>query len=498
MITKEKVLRDYNTIKKVAIKDFEQGNFESCLKCIEAAAYLAHNFNYFYFDDDFEKIIKVIGKPYSLKLSNKKNNNKVVFYDSFGLDNRGLTEQYLNAFYSWGAEVLYILESDQNIKSATRILKNLKIYEKSNFLIINNGKFKINKIKEISQAIANFSPDLIFTHKNPWNTIGNAVFSNVYGVDIFHINLTDHAYWLGKNAATYFLEFRNYGASISYHERKIEKYKLLMQPYYPIISDNTFQGFDRLINNKIKLFTGGSFYKMYGENEKFFQLLKKTLNDNPETVLLVAGSGFRRPFENFIFENNFERRIYFLGDRSDIDKVFENIDIYIGTYPVLGGLMSQYAAVKKKPIVAYSSDDLPFNNVDEIIINSEFTSTYTSEEEFHFVLNKLIQNSTYRTLISNSMEASVLSPKEFNKKLRLLTEKKINEKCIDFYKVDIEKFADTYLERENLYFHNYDEMIFGVFRAKKWSVPMKYILNIFRYGVKAFFIKLNKVIKNKI
>ena len=59
-----------------------------------------------------------------------------------------------------------------------------------------------------------------------------------------------------------------------------------------------------------------------------------------------------------IKSNKFTSKIYdfFIGRRkrmAAIDAVFENCDIYLGTYPICGGLMSQYAAMHAKPILAY-------------------------------------------------------------------------------------------------------------------------------------------------
>lgn len=54
--------------------------------------------------------------------------------------------------------------------------------------------------------------------------------------------MTDHAFWLGRFAFDYCIEFRVYGYNISIQKRKIEKEKILMLPYYPVIRKEKYQG----------------------------------------------------------------------------------------------------------------------------------------------------------------------------------------------------------------------------------------------------------------
>ena len=104
------------------------------------------------------------------------------------------------------------------------------------------------------------------------------VFSALTSSSRFLINLTDHAFWLGTCCIDYCLEFRDYGYTISLQKRKINSEKLLYQPYYPIADSSEYLDLPfSLINNKIIL-TGGAFYKMYGEDDIFFNILQNLLS----------------------------------------------------------------------------------------------------------------------------------------------------------------------------------------------------------------------------
>lgn len=482
MISKELVLRDYDTFKAKAEYYFENNKFERCLKTIETAAFIAYNFNFFYFDDKLDDIIKEIGgKCLSDFTGNRLINERVVFYDSFGWDNRGLTQQYLRALLATNTQITYILESDGNLSNSKAILKELNNSKNASVFIVSDKLSRLEKIKHIGKIVQDVSPAKIFTHKNPWNTVGNAVFSNISDIDIFHINLTDHAFWLGKNAANHFLEFRNYGANISLSHRLIPDEHIFILPYYPIFNNIPFKGFPKNTGNKIKLFTGANFYKMYGDNGKFFDLIKHILNEHEQTILFIAGSGYMEPINKFISINNFEERVILLGDRNDINEVFNNIDIYIPTYPYTGGLMVQFAALCNKPIVAYTSKKIPCNIVEEFIDIRDHQITFFEEEPFYKELGKLVNSTQYRKEISLKMNGTVASPMEFNNNFTEIVTKKKLLLPKSYYNIDTEVFAQIYLESENMYLHSYDSFIFAYFRAVGFDIELRYYSSVVRY-----------------
>ena len=262
-------------IKSLAEKAFENKNYELCLKYIEIAADVAYSFNWKYTDEDLENLLVAI----SDSIITEKSvfipiQGRIVFYDVFALDNRGLTQQYLRALISWDVELLFIFEGN-DLSNSEQILSEIQSYSKAELFVVDKNLTKIEKIKCIYNKIIDFKPDKAFLHLYPSSVVAVSVFNALKEVTRYQINLTDHAFWLGSKCIDYSLEFRDYGCTVSYEKRNLARNKLLIQPYYPIMDCKPFIGFSSDIpENAIKIFTGGSYYKLYGKGGFFFKLLK--------------------------------------------------------------------------------------------------------------------------------------------------------------------------------------------------------------------------------
>lgn len=496
MIDRKKIFADYKTIKNRVIRYFKNNEFEKCLATIESAVLLANSFNLFYVDEDIEGIICQIGEKYNISIPDRKDKEEqIIFFDSFGLDNRGLTQQYIRALIFHKIKFVYILAKDGSSNIGPNILEELNAYENAEIIIISHKCTRLEKIAQLSKIIGDIAPTKIFTHRTPWDTVGNAVFSNIINiksVEVFHINLTDHAFWLGKNAAHYFIEFRSYGANISIDERKIEKEKLLLLPYYPIVSNIPFEGFPADIkNDSVILFTGSTYYKMYGENGKFFSLVKKILDENQNTTLLIAGGGEKEPLVDFINTNHFQERILLLGDRRDINNVFKNIDIYLATYPITGGLMGQYAALNHKPIVAYTDPELSCNIVEEFVATKDYKITYFDEQSYLQEVKNLVSDVAYRNIVSEKVAKAIVTPETFNQNFYSVVFNKTLIQPFNVYSVNIDRFANIYLNVENNYVKSYDGILYRYFKNAGKIVELKYYPAVLRYIIKALVKKIN-------
>lgn len=490
MITEKKILKDYSFIKSKAYYYEGKGDIEKTLRCIESGALLAYQFNLFFADDDYEKILNKIAERFKVESPCQLGKDRFIFYDYFGLDNRGLTQQYIRALMSWNVDFMYILIDNNDIKESSDILKELKNYSKCTVKII--GAFKKKRVEVVTELVsvvrAYKASNLLF-HSSPWDVSGCVMLNVFTELDKYLINLTDHAFWLGKESCNYFIEFRNYGFNISVNHRGISREKLLIQPYYPIYTKYKFKGFPIDYKNKVVLFTGGSFYKMYGKKGEFFKILKRVLCENSKTILLVAGGGVTKPFEEFVEDNNLNERVVFIGNRKDIFEVFKNIDIYIGTYPLSGALMSQFAALNNKNIISYTSKELLCNMLNEIVdVNNPIENkiTFTEKEEFHKEINRLINDEKYREKKSLSLDNSIISPSEFNNQLKQLLGKKvnINYKPIQ-YTIKTKELANVYLEAENNYLKCYDSNIYHFFRTVgDVFIPLNMWVHLFKYVFK--------------
>lgn len=463
MIKLKEIRKSYSIYKNGAKKYYKHNDLNKCLACIENAAKIEYNINEFYVDHEIEDLLSAIARH--LKKSDSPqpvNPEKYVLYDCFALPNRGLTQQYLRALLSTEKQVYLIIKKRENevsdlIKKEALSHYNLKI------LYIDTNKTSIDQIHELSAAIEEIAPSAAFLHMTPWDTVGNVVWNIFSNTCRFQINLTDHAFWLGTNCCDYCMEFRPYGQNLSVQYRNIELERTLILPYYPIVDKCVYEGLPLENSNTVKLFSGGSIYKIYGEEDRYLKLILKILIKHPNCIFYYAGSGNVNYIKSFIQQNNLEHRWFLIGDRKDIVEIFKHIDIYIGTYPVSGGLMTQLAAAASKPILALFNSDNQYNNIEELFINTLKKAErmlFENEEVFMERLSLLIDNEMARKKAGKYYNSLLMTESAFSCGLRhiLLTHKSyysghryvINNKLKRIFYLDNINILSTLFYRLNI------------------------------------------------
>lgn len=470
-LTIKQIQAIYIKIKNIAKKEFENKNYELSLKQVETAAELAYMFNWIYTDEELENnlsniSIAILGE---MKKPFIPITGRVVFYDVFALDNRGLTQQYLRAFISWGVEILFIFEG-KNLVYSKKIIEELSFYSKAELFVVDTSLSRVKKIEDIYKKIIEFKPEKAFLHLHPASAVAVTVWSSLKEVTRYQINLTDHAFWLGAKCIDYSLEFRDYGCTVSSERRGLAENMLLLQPYYPILDCKPFIGFPLQIpSDAIKIFTGGAYYKMYGKSDMFFKLLSSLICLNPKVIILLAGNGDDKPLKDFINKNNFHNKLFLLGSRPDITYVFENIDIYLSTFPITGGLMGQFAATLAKPILSYSSEDIPNNFLEGFINwnrNSDYKLTHTDIDSFMNDALKLIESKTYREEKGQEIKRHIITEREFSINLKQLVTSNKVEKPIKKVSINYDVLFKLYLENENYYLKKIHFFIVSRFKIK--------------------------------
>jgi glycosyltransferase involved in cell wall biosynthesis len=477
-----------------ANKAFEDDDYEKALSLISCVANQAYHLNYCYTDRDLENLLLKISNKLIQKNGNFPSKNRYVFYDDFGYDNRGLTQQYLNSLDQMDVEYLYLIDSE-DFSDDSEIAEQINKNDKAVIVKVPQSLTKIEKILFIYRIVSEYNPEKSFLHIKPWSTVAVVLWNAFPNVEKYLIDLTDHAFWLGVSCCDYFIGFRDYGYNISRHQRGIEAGKLLHLPYYPVVSSSDFRGFPESVNSRVKIFSGATFYKIYGENDIFFQILKKIVLDNPNVAILFAGSGDARPLERFIKKNNLNNNILLIGNRSDINEVFKNCDIYLNTYPIFGALMSQYAVLNNKPLIGYTSPDVPFNESAGLFVKSpHYMTTYCDLIEFHDAINILISSFDARKSSSAYPEGILHTPESFASEFsKLIKEKK--PAILKEMEIDIARFSDIYLSMENNYLHKYHAIKFRHLGLNSFVYfPLKSIvsiINVLRYNF-GFIVKYLK------
>ena len=456
-LTERDVLYVYSVLMKHAQKNFAKKEYLQSLDYLKAAAKWAYDFNYFYTDAVAESLLKQISKTClkSISIDVSHSEKRFVLLDSFCWDNRGLTQQYLRAMMSMNADILY-LQTGGDFSGGQDIIRELSEYKKAK--VYSCEKFPKNDIERariLIEQIQAFAPSKIFLHLSPWDVVALMVCHSINGPLKYNINLTDHAYWMGGSFIDYNIEFRGYGKTVSLEKRGLKPEQLLALPYYPIKSKSAeFQGFPPLKEGTVKLFTGGSLYKMMGKQDVFFRMMDDILDLSNDTVILVAGFNSSSTFEQKKAGMKHGDRVVLIGIRRDIDAVFAHCDIYLGTYPFSGGLMSQYAAMNKKPIIAYAESDDVVNRLEGVINHyQDAVKTYSNWHAMLDYADRLIHDDKFRLQEGKRVSQALMTPKLFNKTFEEVISANEMLWKWSLEKIDYKSFADYYLELENNYLH---------------------------------------------
>lgn len=449
--SKQDIGNIYGDLIKSAYKNHAKCRLENALEDIEIAANWAYNFNHIYTDHEAEQLLKQIGEIAVgvVKIESPKFDHCVLI-DSFLLDNRGLSQQYLRAMMANGMHIL-VIYTKAGGEPGDDTLAEIEAYDKAEIITYPKGISKIEEAKQMVMAIADFSPKHIFLHLTPWDTVALMTSHAVKGTNIYQINLTDHAYWMGAEFIDYNLEFRPYGMTISQEKRGLKPEQCLALPYYPITPKVfVFEGLPETPKDAIRVLTGGALYKMLGKDDIFFRIMERILTISPKVFILVAGFNPDKRFDEKVAGIKGSERVIQIGVRKDIDTVFEHCDIYLGTYPMMGGLMSQYAAKYGKPIIAYHDKDDVMNAVEEIV--NYYQQEFKSYDDLNIMTayaERLIKDKKYRKSQGKLLQDGMMTAERFNREFRKLITLQQSSYVWHKDKIDYESFFERYLELEN-------------------------------------------------
>lgn len=487
-LTKGNIDEAYKKIKSLAYKAFEKQDYNRAILELEHSAKVANLFNFIYADPDSESLIRqlsarIISSPVDTFTLKPK---KYVFYDSFGWDNRGLTQQYVRAFKSLKVDFLYIYEHEDKVNSKCLAQDLKECGEHVTIYKLDCSLSIVEQIRSLYERIVQYAPEKAFLHISPWAVKALCAFYALPKIEKYNINLTDHAFWLGNECFDYNIEFRNYGYSVSLEKRGFKPERLLLLPYYPIVNHNPFEGFPAEIPpDAVKIFSGGAFYKIYGEKGAYFEIVKRILTKNPQAILLFAGAGEAAPLTKFIKENRFDKRFILLGNRKDINEVFKACDIYLCTYPFTGGLMAQYAAINGKPILSYSSSDFPTNYIEDIVCyNDSRTITYTDLDRFYGYSDKLCADPVFRQEEGRELKQSVISQEIFDTKVRqILDQGNTGIQGKAELAIHYERFSEKYLEVENSFQDAFKMLLLSEYRFRAFLLFPKLMFKIMPWAL---------------
>lgn len=455
----------YDKYVSFAQHSFSHGHVKRCINAIEAASLLQYHIMDCYTDCRLNSLLKKISISLYPLSNHLQLDTTVIFYDSFSWDNHGLTQQYLDAlFYTYGERVVYVYEKTMyKNDSILRFLSDNKI---KSFCV--EGKNEIEKASMVFKIVEFIKPSIALFHVSPYSIAPFLAFYPFPCIIKYNINLTDHSFWLGgSDFFNYNIEFRHYGAQISIEKRGFVANQLIMLPYYPWVEKTIFNGFPSQTKGRIKIFSGGAYYKIEGGDGMFYEMIKEILKSNPEAVFLFAGTGNSCNFEKFISNNHLENRVFLLGHRNDINEVFKNSDIFLSTYPNIGGLMSQYAAVNGLPILAYGNKDI------ESIVCTKTFLNFVSKDMPSLLAEatKLIKNSYYRQERGKIFKSLCVNQDDFRNSFNMWFVD--SKKSILSYK---EKIEYKLIAKESI--KRYNDMSMGCIQDARLFIKCPYVVSL--------------------
>lgn len=487
-----RVEQDYLKLKSFTRFFYKAGLYKEALGFIEVAANFMYNFNVLYFDNEFELIIKDVASKYAEKLSTSLpvgasiSDKRIIFYDYFSIDNRGLTEQYLRGLLDLGYEVLYV--SCQKDKSRMRnILALLSEYHSATILFVSSS-FTENNFLSIISEIKRFGSSQILVHSSPWDVLGCLILSFLSDMTRFLINITDHAYWLGNSVVDYVIEFRSYGYNVSRLFRNINPSKCLYLPYYPVRSlHDDFNGFPFDSVNKKVIFSGGALYKISG-SQIFLDIVKYILESDKSTIFFYVGNGDASVLKQFIERNKYEDRFFYSEERRDINELFKHCYFYLGTYPIPGGLMSQYAVSNNKVVLSLYDEALPINNTKEFFIDASVKMAYTNIDELKMEISRILHDESYLRQKEQKLKNMVISTELFTETLGGILTSARSSFSFDSYNIDAVAVQEIYFEQENKVMNRYDRyFVFGRHKLVMFMFPIRTIRSLIYFIKKRYF-----------
>ncbi|MCQ2516061.1 MAG: glycosyltransferase family 4 protein [Saccharofermentans sp.] len=440
----KKILAVVDKLKRIIDTSIKKGNYRKALDAMTAAAFILEEYNQYYVDDvlenNLQEVAKAIVKPGFTK--DELDTKTVLYYDSFGDDVRGLSLVYLTSLVELGYRIIYVTK-DGVQNTQPQLHESLKDGDVKWVYVSNIDR--TNQADVLTKLFKEHKPAKAFLYSTPDDSAALAVFTGYEGiVERYKINLTDHAYWLGTKAFDYNFEFRNYGACVSHKYRGIDKDRLILMPFYPYHKPQEFAGLPFEKEPQKLMFSGGWLYKTLGDPQnRYYDAVTRIMEHNSDLSFLYAGKG--DDSEIVKLQAKFPGRVVHIEERADFYEIMEHVTIYMNTFPMVGGLMMQYAASAGKVPLTLKPDD---KNVDAagILINQERVE-YRTVDELVEEVDKLLSDEAYRDLRADEMRTMIITPEVFTNELKNAFELHKTTHNMVIQDIDTSDFRAPYITR---------------------------------------------------
>lgn len=411
----------YRRIKKLAENSLNRQDYPSFVKHLNKCVTIASQINWRYCDDDLEDMLFRYAKSTIYEqIDNNEyipNPDHWVFYDDY-CSSYVLALQWMGALTKLNKQILYITsEYSFDKRRSISILPEIEQMPNVSISVIPEGNH-IKRANYLYKSLVDFRPSKVFLHKAMFSLINAPLCIFPKAIQTYNINLGDQFFWLGGKWINYNIEFRPFGASLSLQKRRLRREQLLMIPFYPANEHRPFQGFPSICKDRLVIFSGGDYYKTLDSKNTFWNLISSILKSHPNVTFIFAtkrGYNCEKHIGQFIRRHKLENQFCHISFRQDIFQVFAHCDIYMGTSPVSGSLMSQLAAINGKPILQYYPRGTQDDETEQALcINKTFQISFDKKEDFLIEADRLIKDEEYRCKQGRRIAESMISESQFN------------------------------------------------------------------------------------
>lgn len=442
---KEKIENILSGIKDKVIIEIHRKNYDAALGLISVCAQILYKTNLYYMDTDLESYIEnisaqLIAEKSIVAKTGPRDDGAVIFYDGFGLNNRGLAQIYLKALGK--AKKLCYVTYESRKNSIPDLLGIVSQCGGESFFIEDGTP--VGQIQQLTGIVNKVDAGHFFFYSNPDDVVATTVMFAFGGLMTrYQINLTDHAFWIGAKPIDKCIEFRDYGAYLSAQYRNIPKSKIVMLPFYPQIDkEKRFKGYPfKLDPDQKVIFSGGSLYKTLGEGNLYYHIVDYILAKYKEVVFWYAGTGDDSEMKKLTAK--YQGRVYLTEERDDLYQVLRNCYLYLNTYPICGGLMYQYAACAERVPLTFRFDaDTDGFLIDQKALGVDFDDVDSLKAE----IDKLMTDEEYMATKSQRLGEAVISAEEFTDELDKILNGEGTKYPIKYNPVDTSAFKQIYLD----------------------------------------------------
>lgn len=388
-----KLLSDYSKIVEFANSCVKNEKLEEACHYLQCAGRIAWRLCPTFEDLSVEQVIKDISKalfPTDIQIAVEESQKKLLFIDTMCADVRGLGFIYLDALLKVGYQIDYVYLKSKE-KSIQHTLNYLSKSGKSTILSINDSSL-VDGIIELANIIERGNSNITIVNCNDNDIIPCVAIYHFSNMHSYRISYGDHTFNLGTSIYEYLLEYRDVGVYISRHFRNKSENKIIKLPIFPNqIPEKGFRGFPFDLNGKRLILSGGQIYKTIDSNNTFYKIIRKVLTNHPDCFFCMLSNGSTPELEKLL--RDFPQNAYHLKERDDLNEILKRSTIYISTYPILGGLMMQYAALNKRiPITLVKDKQLQSGF---LLQEEKINCCFEKEEELLNEIDRLLEDNKY-------------------------------------------------------------------------------------------------------